>query len=213
MEVLSSIVHSFLSWLLQLPHDAAWVQDYAVITATIMAAGGLWFNARAIKTQVRTSKAQKQIDVVMECNRRYEIASSRVRDVVRKFKTELSSQSEIDLYEALEEPFRAYWLVYYEEWQFYRIGMVPTQFFKYWCIGLSRNIAAPSMEGFGSIQLWDAWRRYGESSWGYTGLFVEHIRELKRISELPEPKWSKELDKTLNMIHRSSKKIHRELGG
>jgi hypothetical protein len=195
--------------------DAAWVQSYAAIIAAMLAVVGLFFNWYAIRAQIRNSRAEKQIDVIMECNRRYEHSSARIRAVVSTFlinHAKASASPSPSLRDAVDEPFRGFWLVFYEEWQFYRVGMVPSAFFNLWCMGLVRNFGTATMEGFGEISLTDAWNEFGISSWGYAGPFVEHIHRLQEIAKRPSGEWQAAVENATRRTAKEAMRVHRQLG-
>lgn len=188
-------------------------QSLTAIATALFAGVGLFFNWAAIRAQMRTSRAEKQVDVIMECNRRYEHASAKIRTAVNQFRVfQARGDSAVSFRELVVEPFRIYWLVFYEEWQFFTVGMVPSPYFRQWCMGLVRNFAAPQMEGFGTISLTQAWELFGNSSWGYTGPFVRHVDRLRKIARLPEVDWESAVTAAIAKTAQETKDAHHHLG-
>ena len=189
------------------------VEHIVTILAVVFAGFGLLLNWAAIVSNTRSSKAQKQVDVIIECNNRYMKAASDLKIAISNDVSKFNSQ---DIFGREASKFgdlwRNYWSVYYEEWQYYQIGMVPLPFYKMWCMGLVRNFSRGEDEGFLGIELWEMWEKYGAKSWGYSENFESLVVELFRISKLSKENRNAELDRALSKVNYTRKSTRKRFG-
>ena len=95
----------------------------AVIPPTL----AIFFNILSASAQIRNTKVQKTIDIMIECNRRFTMLNSFANEI------ELQNyDSEAKRREAAKKYYHSYWLLLWDQWVYFTHGFLPTYLYGEW---------------------------------------------------------------------------------
>ena len=161
-------------------HGLDYLLSFLTTVGAISAVVVTW---RSIWRQRQNSRIEKMADTLMECDRRY----NTIREVILKQEAETRKEEGASQnHEALNKHYeRAYWALQFEQWSYFRLGLVPQNSFKVWVSARCREFADTSDKIFGHSykSSWNSCKKNFEN----IPDFIDYMRRLAELfEELPE---------------------------
>jgi hypothetical protein len=116
---------------------AEWMTAGASCLTAVAAFGALYIALATIQRQTNNSRFEKMFDAIAECNRRY----LALRDRRHQFSDTTGAR----------EYFGHFWRIQMEQWEYFRLGLIPEDIFRFWWLTRKDDFAPPGEDSAARI--------------------------------------------------------------
>ena len=178
---------------IELPYEALtaeWLLVWLTLLSILVAATVILMTAHAVRQQTVNSKIEKMADTLLECDRRYQRIKPEIMNVFPIVPVESATLSvdELKHNQKLEYLVRSYWALQYEQWEYFKLGLIPDSMFKAWMRARILCFSAKSTETLGGKSHRDSWESC-KGDYQHVPDFIEYMTALVKLSDIsPVPK-------------------------
>lgn len=160
--------------------------------------------AHAVRQQTVNSKIEKMADTLLECDRRYQRIKPEIMNtfpIVSDGSSSLSMEQQ-QHNQKLEYLVRSYWALQYEQWEYFKLGLIPDSMFKAWMRARVLCFSEESAERLGGKSYRNSWESC-RGDYRHVADFIEYMTTLIELSEL-NPVPQSEFDKKFSELKKKA---------
>ncbi|MBL8545927.1 MAG: hypothetical protein JNL81_05645 [Hyphomonadaceae bacterium] len=144
-----------------------------LIVPALIAVLGLWLTAHSIRSQTQNSRVEKIADVLIACSDRFHAIDSVRDEIEAKLR-----RGELSQEEACERYFFEYWHFQWDQWNYFKLGLIPHEMYADWFYQRLVIVRLGSLTcGITFLEGWQKVRRHFETYEDFS-VFVDNALAL-----------------------------------